>query len=246
MMGERQQQKKKKTIMMESKESEKKERTGHNGTKKCPHRQNSCGDSSTGSIMTRWILFDLFVLYCWGRLVAHCQLSWIKVGFFLFKTLRVPHGLLLYQQGKVEWQTVGTSRGRQHHCPCQKNPENSRLQAALSLVVSFSRSRSFSSKMAAAPQAAAAQLATISCLKATCRRLCQPAARLRDGNASRGLPGFRQSSRKLMWYVFCVQADPGVAFVVKVLGRVGVHSLSQVLSTVLVLYFIFCFDVVMI
>lgn len=45
---------------------------------------------------------------------------------------------------------------------------------------------------------------------------------------------------------FCVQADPAVAFVVKVFGRVGVHSLSQVLSTVLVLYFIFSFDAVMI
>lgn len=58
--------------------------------------------------------------------------------------------------------------------------------------------------------------------------------------------GFVQFSKKLMCYDFCVQADPAVAFVVKVLGRVGVHSLSQVLSTVLVLYFIFCFDVVMI
>lgn len=55
-----------------------------------------------------------------------------------------------------------------------------------------------------------------------------------------------QSSEKLMCYVFCVQADPAVASVVKVLGRVGVHSLSQVLSTVLVLYFIFCFDAMVI
>lgn len=49
-----------------------------------------------------------------------------------------------------------------------------------------------------------------------------------------------------MRYLFRVRADPAVAFVVKVLGRVGGHSWRQVLSTVLVLDFIFCFDVVMI
>lgn len=30
--------------------------------KKRPHRQNSRGDNSTGSIVTRWILFNLYVL----------------------------------------------------------------------------------------------------------------------------------------------------------------------------------------
>lgn len=97
----------------------------------------------------------------------------------------------------------------------------------------------------AAPRAAAA-VADRSLLSQSQRadvpvcRSSQRWARLPD------LPGAVQSSKKLMCYVFCVQADPAVAFVEKVLGRGGVHSLSQVLSTVLVLYFIFCFDVVMI
>lgn len=165
-----------------------------------------------------------------------------------FKTLRVPHVLLHCQQGKVGWQTVETSRDHQRHCPCQTNPEKCTLQSALSLVLSFSLSQSCSPKIAGAPQtAAAARLAGHSLVSQsnvpTPLPVCCSSHRwVRFPD----LPGFVQSSEKLMCYVFCVQADPAVASVVKVLGRVGVHSLSQVLSTVLVLYFIFCFDAMVI
>lgn len=58
---------KKDEITMRVKNEENKEQRAQ-WHKKRPHRQNSCGDNSTGSIMTRWILFNLYVLYCWRKL----------------------------------------------------------------------------------------------------------------------------------------------------------------------------------
>lgn len=54
-------------ITMRVKNAENKEQRAQ-WHKRRPHRQNSCGDNSTGSIMTRWILFNLDVLYCWRKL----------------------------------------------------------------------------------------------------------------------------------------------------------------------------------
>lgn len=105
--------------------------------------------------------------------------SWL-VFFFCVKTLRVPHVLLHCQQGKVRWQTVETSRDHHVTVPVRRIQRNSHC-SQLSLVLSCSLSWSFSSKIVAAPQAAAARLATRSCLKAMCRLLCQSAARLTDG-----------------------------------------------------------------
>lgn len=169
--------------------------------------------------------------------------SWL-VCFFV-KTLRVPHVLLHCQQGKVRWQTVETSRDHQRHCPCQKNPEKFTLQSAVlsfvlqPVLVLFVQDRCCSSGRSSAAGHSLVSQSNVPTPLPVCRS-SNRWVRFPD------LPGFVQSSKKLMCYVFCVQADPAVAFVVKVWGRVGVHSLSQVLSTVLVLYFIFCFDVVMI
>lgn len=64
--------------------------------------------------------------------------------------------------------------------PVRRIQRNSHC-SQLSLVLSCSLSWSFSSKIVAAPQAAAARLATRSYLKAMCRLLCQSAAHLTDG-----------------------------------------------------------------
>lgn len=130
--------------------------------KKCPHRQNSCGDGSTGSIMTRWFLSDVCVLYCRGRLFfSPPLLSLIKVGFFfffLFKTLYgVPHVLLHCQQGKVRWQTVATSRGPS--TSLSLSGESREIHIAVSSVLRFVLQPVpdpfFRPKVVAAPRAAA-------------------------------------------------------------------------------------------
>lgn len=125
--------KKKGMTETESKDKER-ERTGHNGTKVYTDK-NSCGDSKTGSIMTRWeFSLTYMVLYCRRTLfslhLVKFHKSWLFLFLFVLNSMFLPHVLLHDQQGgKVRWQNKSRdchrrdSIGRNSHqlCPVLVN-----------------------------------------------------------------------------------------------------------------------------